>query len=200
MKLLLAIALFLSIEGIFSYSDTSLSFRKGKRLKASKFMGKEWTIDSYVDSMLKNRNGGAKSMSHPYTVTTSLFSCSSTTAPSTESPPSLLSSSLSSSSSPTFPPFEWRKLLNYFLVSLFCIPLMVGFPMVSLGDDELANFAAQGNKVGVDGTCFVKKCALETSKCANDPNCLKGLSCLARYCSYIQSIDLSIHHIPLFSM
>jgi hypothetical protein len=47
-------------------------------------------------------------------------------------------------------------------------------------DDELAKFAAEGNAVGVDGTCFMKKCALETSSCANDPTCLKGLSCLAR--------------------
>ncbi len=47
-------------------------------------------------------------------------------------------------------------------------------------DDELARFAAEGNDVGVDGTCFMKKCSLETAKCANDPNCLKGLSCLAR--------------------
>jgi hypothetical protein len=48
-------------------------------------------------------------------------------------------------------------------------------------DDELATYAAQGNEVGVDGQCFFKKCALETSRCANNPNCLKGLSCLARY-------------------
>jgi len=47
-------------------------------------------------------------------------------------------------------------------------------------DDELAKFAAEGNAVGVDGTCFMKKCALETTSCANDPSCLKGLSCLAR--------------------
>ena len=49
-----------------------------------------------------------------------------------------------------------------------------------IADDELAAYAAQGNEVGVDGQCFMKKCALETSRCANNPNCLKGLSCLAR--------------------
>ena len=31
-------------------------------------------------------------------------------------------------------------------------------------DDELAKFAAEGNAVGVDGTCFMKKCSLETGK------------------------------------
>jgi hypothetical protein len=55
------------------------------------------------------------------------------------------------------------------------------FPTSLRADDDLANYAAQGNAVGVDGTCFFKRCALETSKCANDPNCLKGLSCLAKY-------------------
>ena len=54
---------------------------------------------------------------------------------------------------------------------------------VANADDELAQYAAEGNKVGVDGQCFIKKCALETTRCANDPsaNCLKGLACLARY-------------------
>ena len=50
----------------------------------------------------------------------------------------------------------------------------------SNADDELAKYAAAGNKVGVDGQCFFKKCALETSSCANNPSCLKGLACLAR--------------------
>lgn len=54
------------------------------------------------------------------------------------------------------------------------------FSKVSFADDELARYAAEGNKVGVDATCFIRKCALETTQCANDPNCLKGLSCLAR--------------------
>ena len=58
-------------------------------------------------------------------------------------------------------------------------------PMILMGsasyaDDELAKYAAEGNAVGVDGQCFMKKCAIETSRCANDPTCLKGLSCLAR--------------------
>ena len=60
-------------------------------------------------------------------------------------------------------------------------------PESAVADDELAQYAAEGHKVGVDGQCFMRKCALETSSCANDPsaNCLKGLSCLARYVSYI---------------
>ena len=57
---------------------------------------------------------------------------------------------------------------------------LLGSPAQTIADDELAKYAAEGNKVGVDGQCFFKKCALETSACANDPNCLKGLSCLAR--------------------
>ena len=56
----------------------------------------------------------------------------------------------------------------------------LGTPNVAFADDELAKFAAEGNAVAVDGECFIKKCALETSACANDPSCLKGLSCLAR--------------------
>eukprot|EP01035_Chromulina_nebulosa_P018846 gene18846-24631_t len=55
---------------------------------------------------------------------------------------------------------------------------MFGSPAIA--DDELAKFAADGNTVGVDGQCFLRKCSLETAKCANDPTCLKGLSCLAR--------------------
>lgn len=53
---------------------------------------------------------------------------------------------------------------------------------VARADDELAQYAAEGHKVGVDGQCFLRKCALETTSCANDPsaNCLKGLACLAR--------------------
>lgn len=47
-------------------------------------------------------------------------------------------------------------------------------------DDELAKYAAEGNPVGVDGQCFLKKCPLETQGCASDLNCIKGLSCLAR--------------------
>mmetsp|Transcript_42905 Transcript_42905/g.134632 ORF Transcript_42905/g.134632 Transcript_42905/m.134632 type:complete len:597 (-) Transcript_42905:1037-2827(-) len=50
----------------------------------------------------------------------------------------------------------------------------------ALADDELAAFAAEGHKVEVDSMCFMRKCILETKECGNDPNCLKGLSCLAR--------------------
>ena len=71
------------------------------------------------------------------------------------------------------------------MVSISIIPLLISssstmIPQIVRADDELAKYAAEGNKVGVDGECFIKKCALQTSKCANDPNCLKGLSCLAR--------------------
>ena len=65
------------------------------------------------------------------------------------------------------------------LSSVFISGSMGGISKV-IADDELAAYAAQGNEVGVDGQCFMKKCALETSRCANNPNCLKGLSCLAR--------------------
>ena len=62
--------------------------------------------------------------------------------------------------------------------------MTMGSPLGTLNaavaDDELAKYAAEGNTVAVDGECFIKKCALETSACANDPSCLKGLSCLAR--------------------
>lgn len=75
----------------------------------------------------------------------------------------------------------WRGLKKRIAV-LSILPLvsisMGAFP--SWADDELAKFAAEGNKVNVDGQCFFKKCALETSACANDASCLKGLSCLAR--------------------
>lgn len=60
-------------------------------------------------------------------------------------------------------------------------PVGMGLPGSAVrADDELAKYAAEGNAVTVDGECFIKKCALETSSCANDPSCLKGLSCLAR--------------------
>ena len=62
---------------------------------------------------------------------------------------------------------------------LFILPFFFcGFS--SYGDDELAKYASEGNKVGIDGQCFLRKCALETSSCANNPTCFKGLSCLAR--------------------
>mmetsp|Transcript_25172 Transcript_25172/g.42126 ORF Transcript_25172/g.42126 Transcript_25172/m.42126 type:complete len:513 (-) Transcript_25172:408-1946(-) len=63
---------------------------------------------------------------------------------------------------------------------LLVSPFVLGGGLSVNADDELAKYAAEGNKVGVDGECFFKKCALETTSCANDPNCLKGLSCLAR--------------------
>lgn len=44
----------------------------------------------------------------------------------------------------------------------------------------LLSSSSSYNKKGVNGLCFVKKCALETSACASDQTCLKGLSCLAR--------------------
>jgi hypothetical protein len=64
-------------------------------------------------------------------------------------------------------------------ISLAAFTLFGGIG-TSNGDDELARYAAQGNAVGVDGQCFIRKCAVETSQCANNPSCLKGLSCLAR--------------------
>jgi hypothetical protein len=73
----------------------------------------------------------------------------------------------------------WRSLRKKVAAAVFIPALLVGSP--ALADDELARYAAEGNAVGVDGTCFFKKCALETSACGNDPSCLKGLSCLARY-------------------
>jgi hypothetical protein len=65
------------------------------------------------------------------------------------------------------------------LKTLALIPLL-SFGSPAIADDELAKYAAAGNAVGVDGQCFIRKCSLETAKCANDPTCLKGLSCLAR--------------------
>jgi hypothetical protein len=59
--------------------------------------------------------------------------------------------------------------------------LLSGCRHAATADDELATFAAEGNKVGVDAQCFINKCLVETTKCANDPSCMKGLSCLARY-------------------
>lgn len=64
---------------------------------------------------------------------------------------------------------------------LMLCPLLFGGPLHANGDDELAKYAAEGNKVGVDTQCFFRKCAVETAKCANDPHCLKGLACLSRY-------------------
>ena len=35
-------------------------------------------------------------------------------------------------------------------------------------------------QVGVDAKCFVDKCSLQTKGCLNNPDCLKGLSCLSK--------------------
>lgn len=74
----------------------------------------------------------------------------------------------------------WKNIRKG-LAILTILPLLCCGGMPAHGDDELAKYAAEGNKVGVDGQCFLKKCAIETSLCANEPTCLKGLSCLARY-------------------
>lgn len=74
---------------------------------------------------------------------------------------------------------QLRNVSKAFITMAVLPFLLLGSPVK--GDDELARFAAEGNTVGVDGQCFIRKCALETSQCANDPTCLKGLSCLARY-------------------
>ena len=79
-------------------------------------------------------------------------------------------------------------LSHKFNFKIFTKPLATMLTIISLmfnalpaiSDDELAKFAAEGNTVGVDGQCFMRKCSLETAKCANDQTCLKGLSCLAR--------------------
>ena len=88
----------------------------------------------------------------------------------------------------TNPPsqFNIKHSTKSLAVALLCPFLLFGVGVGSsslspvYADDELARYAAEGNKVGVDGQCFMRQCALETATCANDPNCLKGLSCLAR--------------------
>lgn len=75
-------------------------------------------------------------------------------------------------------PKKW--MMKNLLGGMALLPLFLNGPLPARADDELAKFAAEGNKVGVDGTCFFRKCALETASCGNDPSCLKGLSCLAR--------------------
>ncbi len=51
---------------------------------------------------------------------------------------------------------------------------------MALAEDELAQYAKEGNKVGVDAKCFIQKCSLPTHDCVNNPDCLKGLSCLSK--------------------
>mmetsp|Transcript_8279 Transcript_8279/g.14621 ORF Transcript_8279/g.14621 Transcript_8279/m.14621 type:complete len:540 (+) Transcript_8279:186-1805(+) len=63
---------------------------------------------------------------------------------------------------------------------LLPITLLLSGPMSSFGDDELARYAAEGNKVGVDTSCFTTRCNLQFSRCINNPDCLKGLTCLAK--------------------
>lgn len=55
-----------------------------------------------------------------------------------------------------------------------------GWPYAARAEDELAQYAKEGNKVGVDAKCFVQKCSLSTHDCLNNPDCLKGLSCLSK--------------------
>lgn len=86
----------------------------------------------------------------------------------------------------------WKKARRAF-VSIALIPAVLAANAInSYADDELAKFAAAGHSVGVDGKCFLTKCPLETAECANDRTCLKGLSCLARFVSYLCN-----HHISL---
>ena len=72
------------------------------------------------------------------------------------------------------------KVVKRMFTSLVVLPSLFTLSIPSYGDDELAKFAAEGNKVNVDASCFMKKCALETTACTNNINCLKGLSCLAK--------------------
>jgi len=55
-----------------------------------------------------------------------------------------------------------------------------GRPYAARAENELAQYAKEGNKVGVDAKCFVQKCSLPTHDCLNNPDCLKGLSCLSK--------------------
>ena len=75
---------------------------------------------------------------------------------------------------------QWSKKIRKTMAILTLIPALLGGGVISRADDELAKYAAEGNSVGVDGSCFLKKCAIETSQCASDLSCLKGLRCLAR--------------------
>ena len=70
-----------------------------------------------------------------------------------------------------------RKMIAYLFFPFFLIGLITG---PSHAEDELAKYAAEGNTVGVDGKCFMSKCAFETASCVNNVDCVKGLSCLAR--------------------
>lgn len=58
--------------------------------------------------------------------------------------------------------------------------MMVGGRGVAVAEDELAQYAKNGNRVGVDAKCFVEKCSLSTNACLHNPDCLKGISCLSK--------------------
>ena len=74
-----------------------------------------------------------------------------------------------------------RSFYRKLIASLFFPLLLTSIDIrSSYAEDELAKYAAEGNTVGVDGQCFMSKCALETASCVNNRNCVKGLSCLAR--------------------
>ncbi len=66
------------------------------------------------------------------------------------------------------------------LCSALLSPIVMGMPTPAGAEDELAMYAKEGNKVGVDARCFVEKCSLPTHECVNNPDCLKGLSCLSK--------------------
>lgn len=67
----------------------------------------------------------------------------------------------------------WKKVAAVVLMSAFCC--------FSAGaDDELAKYAAEGNKVGVDVACFSEKCALQSKNCLGNPDCVQGLACLSK--------------------
>jgi len=73
--------------------------------------------------------------------------------------------------------WNWKRAGSSLILSFF-VALSLGG--VALADDELAKFAAEGHEVGVEPACFMKNCKLETTKCINNPNCMKGLACLAK--------------------
>ena len=75
---------------------------------------------------------------------------------------------------------QWWSTLPRNLATILIAPILFFGSGSVFADDELAKYAAEGNAVAVDGECFLKKCSIQTSRCASDQNCLKGLSCLAR--------------------
>ena len=81
------------------------------------------------------------------------------------------------------PPSSSATLWNKLILTTFMITSSLFFMLPinpSLAEDELAKYAQEGNKVGVDGACFMQKCSLPSSACAKDMNCLKGLQCLSK--------------------